>query len=211
MAILKVALTAYDGVLAEARRIIELGGVVAVPTETFYGLAVRYDDLKALGRLYKLKNRPKDKPIPLMAGKKETLRLVALPLPTLGEKLAQRFWPGPLTMLTTAAGGLSEFLTGGTANVAVRIPGASFALRLVRLLGIPLTATSANISGQPPADKPDRVIEYFGDGVDLIIDAGLTPGGKPSTIIDVTGEQVRIVREGVISREDIMNVLGRVP
>lgn len=208
MVILKVALAGTERALAEARRTLERGGAVAFPTETFYGLAVRYDDGKALSGLYKLKRRPRDKAMPLIAGEKKTLRLVALPLTAVAEELAQRFWPGPLTMLTAAVQGLSDFLTGGTANVAVRIPGESFALRLARFLNTPLTATSANISGQAPADSPEKVIEYFGEDLDLLVDDGKTPGGKPSTIVDVTGEAVRIVREGVISRDAIFNVIG---
>ncbi len=208
MLILKAAFSGEKKALAEARRTLESGGTVAFPTETFYGLAVRYDDGAALRRLYELKRRRKDKAMPLIAGERITLGLVALPLTPTGERLAQRFWPGPLTILTAAAEGLSDFLTGGTGNVAVRIPGESFALRLARLLDMPLTATSANISGHPPADNADKVIEYFGDGLDLIVDGGKTPGGKPSTIIDVTDEQVRIVREGAISREEIFGLLG---
>jgi L-threonylcarbamoyladenylate synthase len=208
MLILKVALSGVKRALDGARLTLERGGAVAFPTETFYGLAVRYDDGAALRRLYELKRRQKDKPIPLIAGERKTLGLVALPLNPTAERLAQRFWPGPLTILTAATEGLSDFLTGGTGNVAVRIPGESFALRLACLLGMPLTATSANISGQPPADNPDKVIEYFGDSLDLIVDGGKTPGGKPSTIIDVTDEQVRIVRKGAISREEIFGVLG---
>jgi L-threonylcarbamoyladenylate synthase len=204
----KVSSAGVKRALAEARRTLERGGAVACPTETFYGLAVRYDDVAALRRLYELKRRLKDKAMPLIAGDRKTLGLVALPLTPTAEKLAQSFWPGPLTILTAATEGLSDFLTGGTGNVAVRIPGESFALRLALLLGTPITATSANISGQPPADNPDKVIEYFGEALDLLVDGGKTPGGKPSTIIDVADEQVRIVREGAISREEIFNVLG---
>ncbi|MEJ2697149.1 MAG: L-threonylcarbamoyladenylate synthase [Candidatus Sulfobium sp.] len=203
----KVALAGIERALAEARRTLERGGVVAFPTETFYGLAVRYDDREALQRLYELKHRPADKAMPLIAGEKKTLLMVALPLKAVAEELAQIFWPGPLTMLTAATEGLSGFLTGGTTKVAVRIPGESFALRLARFMGIPLTATSANISGHPPAQSPDKVVEYFGGRVDLLVDEGRTPGGKPSTIIDVTGPEVRIVREGAISREEILTSL----
>jgi L-threonylcarbamoyladenylate synthase len=208
MLTLKVSFSGAKRALAEACRTLERGGAVAFPTETFYGLAVRYDDVAALRRLYELKHRLKDKAMPLIAGDRKTLGLVALPLTPTAEKLAQSFWPGPLTILTAATEGLSDFLTGGTGNVAVRIPGESFALRLALLLGTPITATSANISGQPPADTPDKVIEYFGEGLDLLVDGGKTPGGKPSTIVAVAGEKVRIVREGAISREEIFNVLG---
>lgn len=208
MVILKVALAGYPKALADARRTIERGGVVAFPTETFYGLAVRYDDGDALKRLYELKRRRRDKPLPLIAGEMEALRPVALPLNAAGEELAQRFWPGPLTLLTAAEEGLSDYLTGGTSKVAVRVPGESFALRLARFIGLPVTATSANISGRPPSDNPGGVVEYFGEGLDLLIDGGQTPGGRPSTIIDVTGEEVLMVREGAIPREEILNALG---
>lgn len=209
MLILKVALIGTERALAQAGQTIERGGIVAFPTETFYGLAVRYDDVEALRGLYDLKCRPADKALPLIAGEKKTLRLVALPLTPVAEKLAEKFWPGPLTILTPAREGLTNFLTGGTEKVAVRIPGESFALRLARFLRIPFTATSANISGQAPADSADRVAEYFGGRLDLLIDGGKTPGGRPSTIIDVIDEKVRIVREGAIPLKQIISVLGR--
>lgn len=209
MLILKVVPAGIERALSEAGRTIEKGGVVAFPTETFYGLAVRYDDIEALRRLYALKHRAADKAMPLIVGGKKTLQFVALPLTPVAEELAERFWPGPLTILTPATEGLSDFLTGGTKKVAVRIPGESFALRMARFLGIPVTATSANISGEVPADNAGRVAEYFGDRIDLLVDGGKTPGGKPSTIVDVSGEKVRIVREGAIPCEEIINICGR--
>ncbi len=135
------------------------------------------------------------------------LDLIASCITVSAEKLAEKFWPGPLTLLLPAKPDISEFITAKTGKIAVRIPGESFALDLARSLGFPITATSANISGMPPADNADDVIRYFGDALDLIIDCGKTPGGKPSTIVDASGEKIRFLRAGAVSIEDVFAVL----
>jgi L-threonylcarbamoyladenylate synthase len=194
--------------IAECRRAFTEGGVVAFPTETFYGLGVKYNDLKALARLSALKRRPKDKAMPLIIGDQKVLALISPSAGLIAEKLMEKFWPGPLTLLITARKSLSEFITAGSGKVAVRVPGSSFALDLAASLGFPVTATSANISGMPPATHPDEVIRYFGDAIDLIVDGGKTPGGKPSTIVDVTDRGLKVVRPGAIPEEEISEVVG---
>jgi L-threonylcarbamoyladenylate synthase len=109
-----------------------------------------------------------------------------------------RFWPGPLTLIFHAKEGMSDFITAGTRNVAVRIPGDSFALELARVVNLPITATSANPSGKSPARDAETVSRYFGEEIDLIIDCGPAPGGLPSTIVDVTRDRIKIMREGMI-------------
>jgi L-threonylcarbamoyladenylate synthase len=113
------------------------------------------------------------------------------------------FWPGPLTLILPAKENVSEYITAGTHTVAVRKPGKSFALRLAQTARFPITATSANISGLPPARDSEAVLGYFGDRIDLIIDAGPTPGGLPSTIVDARGSALKILREGVIGRKSL--------
>ena len=190
--------------VAEASRIILAGGIVAFPTETFYGLGVKYDDITALKRLYELKKRPGEKAMPLIIGNKGLLDLITTSLNRTAEILILRFWSGPLTILVPAIKGLPELITAGAGKVAVRMPGESFALDLVRSLPFPITATSANTSNGKPADNPDDVIGYFGDRLDMLIDGGKAPGGKPSTIIDITDTSVKVVRKGVISEEEIL-------
>lgn len=194
--------------ITTARRVIEQGGIVAFPTETFYGLGVKYNDPDALKRLYEIKHRPREKAMPLIIGDIKTLGLITPSVLNTAKKLMDRFWPGPLTILFEAGKDLSVFITARTGKAAVRIPGDSFALDLAKSLEFPVTATSANISGKPPADNPDDVIGYFGDGVDLVIDGGKSTGREPSTIVDVTGEGITILRPGAISSEALYRHLS---
>ncbi|MBI3378757.1 MAG: threonylcarbamoyl-AMP synthase [Nitrospirae bacterium] len=187
-------------VLKMAVEILNNGGIVAFPTETFYGLGVKFDKEASLRKLYDLKKRPEEKPMPLIIGSRAYLPMIAASVNEIAESLMDKFWPGPLTLLLKAKEGLSSYLTADTGRVAVRIPGESAALYLVREAGFPITATSANPSGMPPAEDADSVIRYFGGEIDMVIDGGRTPGGLPSTIADVTEKKIKIVREGVIPR-----------
>jgi L-threonylcarbamoyladenylate synthase len=179
------------------------GGIVAYPTETFYGLGVRFDIEKSLKRLYDIKQRPHEKAMPLVIGSPALLPFVSAPVNTTAISLMDRFWPGPLTLILHAKEGLSDFITAGTHKVAVRIPGDSFALELAKLINLPITATSANPSGRSPAQDAETVVRYFGEEIDLVIDCGPAPGGLPSTIVDVTGDYIEIMREGVIRKESL--------
>jgi L-threonylcarbamoyladenylate synthase len=206
MAILVMEKQAAEA-LSAASGVINRGGIAAVPTETFYGLCARYDDPAVLERLYAMKRRPKNRAIPLIIGNAAMLGLVAAAVTGPAHRLITRFWPGPLTLLLDAREDLPQLITAGTGKVAVRVPGASFALDLARSIGIPLTATSANISGLPPAESKEEVIRHFGNALDIVIDGGRTPGGLPSTIVDVTGERVRIVRPGKISEGEVLEAV----
>jgi L-threonylcarbamoyladenylate synthase len=187
-------------VLKKAVAVIKDDGIVAFPTETFYGLGVKFDNEASLRKLYELKKRHKEKPMPLIIGGRTLLSMIAVSVNETAESLMDKFWPGPLTLLLNAKKDLSSYLTAGTDRVAVRIPGESFALHLAREAGFPITATSANPSGMPPAEDADSVIRYFGGEIDMVIDGGRTPGGLPSTIADVTEKKIKIVREGAILR-----------
>lgn len=184
--------------IADSLGIVKSGGIIAYPTESFYALGVLATDEKALENLFLLKKRPAEKPLPLIVGGPEALAAVVKSVPELAVELMKRYWPGPLTIVFEAADNISDLLTAGTGRVAVRVPGESIALRLARQAGFPITATSANISSEPPADNTDAVLNYFGDGIDLIIDDGKTPGGRPSTIVDATVDPIRVLREGSI-------------
>jgi L-threonylcarbamoyladenylate synthase len=199
MTVLSYTQDRLDQIVAEAFRILNKGGIIAYPTESFYALGVLASDDNALKKLFKLKGRPPEKPLPLIVGDTDVLLSVAQHIPDPAKNLIERFWPGPLTIVFNARKGVSPLLTGGTGNVAVRIPGDSAALSLARALRSPITATSANPSGEPPAETAHEVIDYFGARIDIIIDAGRSPGGKPSTIVDVTVAPPRILREGRVS------------
>ncbi|MEW6108420.1 MAG: L-threonylcarbamoyladenylate synthase [Nitrospirota bacterium] len=203
MLVIKVSQSGIVKAISEAVEVVGQGGIVAFPTETFYGLGVKYDNISVLERLYEIKHRPKEKAMPLIIGDRKMLGLVAASVSAIAEKLMDRFWPGPLTVLLNAIEGLSGFITAETGKVAVRIPGSSFALEFVKSLAYPVTATSANISGMPPADNAADLVRYFYDRIDMLIDGGKTRGGKPSTIVDATGEGIRILRPGAVPDEEI--------
>lgn len=194
-------------ILGKTVKILNNGGIVAFPTETFYGLGVKFDMDDSLIRLYELKKRPVKKPMPLIIGSRKLLPSLVVSTNNSATALMDKFWPGPLTIILDAKRGLSRYLTVGTGMVAVRLPGESFALRLAEEAGFPITATSANISGMPPAENAEAVIKYFGDKIDMIIDGGKTPGGLPSTIVDATEKDIKILRKGAVSTSDIKNFM----
>ncbi|MEW6162211.1 MAG: L-threonylcarbamoyladenylate synthase [Nitrospirota bacterium] len=198
-----------ERVLVQAVEILERGGIVAYPTETFYGLGVKFDMEDSLKKLYDIKQRPKDKATPLIIGNKGLLPLVTKAADRKATLLMDRFWPGPLTLILPAKENISRYITTGAGRVAIRIPGESFALYLAKTANFPITATSANLSGMPPAKDAETVIGYFGDKIDLVIDGGPTPGGLPSTIVDVTGKEIKILREGAISRGSLEKFLEK--
>ena len=179
------------------------GGIVAYPTETFYALGVKFDCEESLRRLYHLKQRPREKALPLIIGDRTLLQSLCPSISTTGMSLMEKFWPGPLTLVLPALGTISDYVTAGTHTVAIRIPGESFALRLAQAARFPFTATSANLSGKPPSADAETVTAYFNAELDLLIDGGTTAGGLPSTIVDVTAEPARLLREGAVRRENM--------
>jgi L-threonylcarbamoyladenylate synthase len=184
--------------VAEAVRVLALGGIVAYPTETFYGLGVQYDNAGALERLAALKGRHTGKAFPLIVDGEASLGLVAAEDGEQARALMSAHWPGALTILFPVRPGLPERISANR-KVAVRMPGGAFAIELARAAGVPLTSTSANPSGMHPAVTSGEVMRYFmREGVDLLIDGGPTPGGEPSTIVDASGPELRLVRKGAV-------------
>ncbi len=208
MQLIKISETNFEEVLSSAVDELKNSGIIAYPTETFYGLGTKFDIENSLKRLYDIKQRPKEKPMPLIIGNKDLLPVVAESINRLGLSFIERFWPGPLTLILPAKENLSDYITAGTGKVAVRIPGESFALSLAKTANFPIIATSANLSGMPPAQDTEAVIRYFGDKIDLVFDGGSTTGGLPSTIVEVTGDEITILREGAISTESIRKFLN---
>ncbi|MBM4286443.1 MAG: threonylcarbamoyl-AMP synthase [Deltaproteobacteria bacterium] len=192
---------------AEVERCLQASLLAAVPTETFYALAAHALDEQALARLFRAKGRPPAKPVLVLIAGPEMLELVAADIPEAAALLAARFWPGPLTLLLPARPNLPHPLTGGTGAVGVRQPRQEVTRRLAARLGAPITGTSANRAGRPPLVSAAQVDREFGDELSLIIDAGPCPGGLPSTIVDVSRRPARLVREGVVSREDLLTVI----
>jgi L-threonylcarbamoyladenylate synthase len=179
------------------------GGVVALPTDTMYGLAADPFRADAVTRVFAVKERPDDRALPLIAADMKQVRDRLGALPPLAERLAVRFWPGPLTLLVPASPALDTRVMAGTGKVGIRVPAHDTARMLCRACGIPLTATSANISGAPASADADEIARLLGDRIDVLIDAGPTPGGPPSTIVDASGDGLVLVRAGAISWDDI--------
>ncbi len=188
-----------DDVLLEAVSVLEGGGVVAFPTETYYGLGVDPFNEKAMGRLFEIKRRDHGKPTLLLIDDVDRLTRIAAGVPRIYTPLIEQYWPGPLTLIFPARAGLPALLTGATGGVGVRISSHPIARALCRRWGGPLPATSANISGASPAGSASAVRRIFGDDVDYIIDGGRTPAGKCSTIVGIRDEKLTLIRQGGIS------------
>lgn len=197
-------------VLENAAALILAGGIVAVPTDTLYGLAADPFSAEAVERVFAAKGRTADRALPLIAADIDQIEDQLGLLPPDGRRLAAAYWPGPLTLLMPRPATMPENVTGGLAHVGVRVPAHAVARGLCRACGRPLTATSANRSGAPASADPDDVVRALGEGVELLLDAGPTPGGMPSTIVNVSGPQVRLVRAGAISWKEVQACLARV-
>ena len=198
-----------DADLLAASRVIARGGVVAFPTETYYGLAVDPFNANALARLFAIKERPSGKAILVLIHSRQQLVLLVEQVEPAFRPLLDRFWPGPLTLVFPARPELSKLLTGGTGTVGVRISSHPVANRLLAVCGKPVTATSANISGRPPATTAAQVKAQFGDAVDFILDGGETPGGLGSTLVGC-GDDGRclLLRDGVVEFSQVELALG---
>jgi len=192
--------------IEEAATWIARGGVVAIPTDTLYGLAVDPFSADAVARLFVVKGRADDRPLPLVAA--DLAQVLALgPLTAVGRRLAERYWPGPLTLLVAAPRALARAVHAGTGKVGVRVPRDDVARAICAAARTPLTATSANVSGEPATADPGEVERALGARIDVLIDTGEAPGGAPSTIVDATVDPPALVRAGAISWDEIQRWL----
>lgn len=198
--------------VSESRRLSELiaetvsrGGVVGLPTETYYGLGVNPFDPQAVDRLLHIKGRPDGKPILLLIGARDQLSLLTETVTPAASILIDAFWPGPLTILFPARSSLPANLTAGTGTIGVRLTSCEPLQGILKQIG-PLTGTSANRSGDPPVTTAAAVLDGLGPDIALVLDAGPTPGGPPSTVIDAR-DRVRVIREGAVTRRMLRNVL----
>jgi len=183
-------------------------GVIAFRTDTFYGLGADPFKASAVQKIRELKGREDDKPILIVISEtKEIDRLVPFRAKAFDD-LAKRFWPGALTIIGQAAAELPNQLTVGTKTVGVRLPDDDRVRALIAACGGALTATSANVSGQPAARTAAEVESYFGQQVDLIVDGGTTTSESPSTVVDATTSELKLVREGVIPWSEVRSALS---
>jgi len=195
-----------DGALEQILSFLHAGGVIAFPTDTAYGLGADPFNEEALHRIFAIKGRPETKPILLLVNSMEMAGRVA----TLSERalaVAERFWPGPLTMILPARENVPSLVTAGTGTVGVRWANAPFVQRLLSAFDRPITATSANLAGMPSAVTVAEVREQLGESIDLIVDGGTLPARGGSTLLDLTGIPARLLREGPIAEAELNDVL----
>lgn len=188
---------------------------VALPTETFYGLAVDCLSVEALQRVNRIKDKPADSPILLLLAERAQAEMVAAELPEAFHYLAERFWPGPLTLVVRAAPSLPSEVSGGRGSVALRVPGLALPRMLAEGLGRPISGVSANRTGQPPCRTAAEVARVFSQEdsdeaesqIAMLLDGGSTAGGASSTIVDLTGGEPRVLREGLLPRSALERFL----
>ena len=216
--ILRIDPGAYDS--GAARPVIEIvrgGGVVVYPTETFYGLGVDAFSAEAVRKVYALKKRDRGKPLSIVvAGLAEAERVAAENTaddsqgaaagpPPIFRRFAAEFWPGPLTIVLKAKPVLPSEMLGPGGTVALRVPGSAWLRAFLGDLGVPLTATSANLSGAGEISDPAEIIRRFEGKVEAIVDGGTTPGGLPSTVLDLTSNPPKILREGAVPSRKLVS------
>jgi L-threonylcarbamoyladenylate synthase len=184
---------------------IRAGQVLGMPTDTFYGLAADPFNLLAVDRVYEIKSRSRHKPLSLLIESEDQAEELAQPLPEEFYALARRFWPGPLTIIVRASSRLPLKVTANTGNVALRVPSSKIPLAVVQAARIPITATSANLSGAAECTTAEAVRDQLQDRIPIIVDGGSSPREVPSTIVDLTDEEARwrILREGAIPSHEI--------
>lgn len=197
--------------VAYAAEKIRAGEILGMPTDTFYGLAADPFNLHAVDRVYEIKTRSRHKPLSLLIESVDQASDLAWPVPEIFYLLARRFWPGPLTVIVRADPKLPLKVTANTGNVALRVPAAEIPLAIIRAAGLPLTATSANLSGAAECTTALQVRDQLGDMLNIIVDGGQSPRDVASTIVDLTGGDGhwRLMRQGAIPYEQLVELLGQ--
>lgn len=198
--------TEHPSAIHHAVDVLKHGGLVAFPTDTVYGLAATPFEAEKVEQLYTAKGRSNEKAIAILVGETSQLSLIAINMEKEAKILAERFWPGPLTLITTRNPALPQNLSP-QATIGIRMPNHPVALGILRHIG-PLAVTSANRSGQANAVTAKEVLKQLKDRIHLILDGGTTPGGVPSTVVDCTGKQLAILREGPVSQAAIHTALS---
>jgi tRNA threonylcarbamoyl adenosine modification protein (Sua5/YciO/YrdC/YwlC family) len=191
-----------------AAEFIKRGLVVGVPTDTFYGLAADPFNLAAVDEIYRVKGRPEARALPILVNSVEVASAMALDVPRNFHRLAEAFWPGPLTIVVDASHQVPLKVTANTKRVALRWPKNEVVVRLIEEFHGPVTGTSANISGYPSCSTAEEVMEQLGKRLPLVIDTGDTKASLPSTIVELHGREWKIGREGAITEAEIDDALG---
>lgn len=210
MRILKIDPRNMERAIAEAAEVIKAGGVVAYPTETFYGLGANALDKAAVRKVFRAKNRPPDKPLPVILSDTELISRYTAFLSQAALKAVKELMPGPITVVFYASDDFPSILTASTRKVAIRVPKHVYSTRLAALAGVPITASSANLSGQPGLTNPEDVANAFPQTIDLVLDGGTTPGEPATTLLDVTVTPPVLIREGGVKKSVIVKALGTV-
>ncbi len=201
----KVATTAgLEKQVTDAAGVLKSGGLVAYPTESFYGLAADVANKTAIRHLFYVKRREVGEPVLLLIPAAESLERYAAHVSETAIRLMGAFWPGGLTLVFEAQKEVSTLLTAGTGKIGIRLSSHPVATALAQAMGSAITGTSANISGEPPCNTPAGVLQALGKGVDKILDGGETPGQKPSTVLDMTTYPYAVLREGIIAKEMLL-------
>jgi len=195
-------------VFSRAVDALKRGEVIVFPTETFYGLGADAFNETAVEQVVFLKGRKPENPIPVIIAGREMLKDIVTDVPTVARKLMERFWPGPLTLVLPGKKNLPAPLLNRGGGVGIRISSHPLATRLARELGRPLTATSANPSGKEPAQSIEAAMSYFSGRVDIFLDGGRLKGRKGSTVVEIVDGRLKIIREGVIIREELEKALA---
>lgn len=191
-----------------AAELIRKGEVVAIPTDTFYGLAADPFNLAAVARIYNIKGRPEQRALPILVGSVRQAEELAAYLPEIFYRLVEKFWPGALTLVVDAAARIPLKVTGNTGRVALRLPDAKIPCALIAVLDAPVTGTSANLSGFAACSNVTQVQKQMGDRLPLILDGGDTRAALASTVVELRDDNWRILREGVLSEGQIRQALG---
>lgn len=185
------------------REVIRTGGIIAYPTDTFYGLGADPHNADAVRRLFRIKGRASERPILLLIPDRAMVGEWAASVGPAAQNLVERYWPGPLTIVFPARQEVLPELTAGTGKIGLRVPANETTLALLRMVGTAVTGTSANRSGGPDPRTADDVIETLGDEIDLVVDGGPAVGLLPSTVIDASGPEPVVLRDGAIGREQL--------
>ena len=195
------------GAIEQALEALSAGDCVVYPTETFYAIGADATSASALERLFAIKRRDADKPVALIVADLAMARQVAERIPDAALRLAEKFWPGPLTMVLPAKVKYNKWVTHGATTLGLRVTEHPVAQKLAKYAGGVIVSTSANISGDEPAKSAKEAREIFGNKVDIIIDGGSSPRSESSTVVDLSGDEVRLLRKGPISGDQIMETL----
>jgi L-threonylcarbamoyladenylate synthase len=203
--IIKIDPARPEKAFSRCREMIHSGGVIVYPTDTLYGLGADPTNPGAVRKLFTIKCRQADQPILLLIKDADAVRDWAAAITPRARELMQKFWPGPLTLVFKAKPEVMAELTGGTGTIGLRVPGNELTRQLLASLGTALTGTSANISGRRSPRTAREAAEEIGEMVDMVLDGGMTGGENPSTVVDVSSDEPKVIREGAIPLREIFN------